>query len=56
MNRTRKASVSFLLGLLLLACAVPVLSACNTTAGMGQDLSAAGRGVSHGAENVKQGM
>jgi predicted small secreted protein len=56
MNRTRRASASFLLGLFLLACAAPVLSACNTTRGMGQDIGAPGRGISHGAENVHQKM
>jgi predicted small secreted protein len=56
MNRARKTSASFLLGLFLLACAAPVLSACNTTAGAGEDLSAAGRGITKGADQVKQGM
>jgi predicted small secreted protein len=56
MNRVRKTSASFLLGLFLLACAAPVLSACNTTAGAGEDLSAAGRGITKGADKVKQGM
>ncbi len=38
------------------AAAVPLLSACNTTAGAGQDVSAAGRAVTTGAEKVKNGL
>ena len=33
-----------------------LLGACNTTAGVGQDVSAAGRAVSNSAEKVKQGL
>ncbi len=44
------------LGLFVLASMAMTLSACNTTAGVGQDVSAAGRAVSNGAEKVKQGM
>ena len=32
------------------------LSACNTMAGIGEDISAAGRGVTRGAETTKQKM
>ena len=39
-----------LLGLLALA---PVLSACNTTAGAGQDISATGRAVTNTADKLK---
>ena len=41
---------------LVLATLAPVLSACNTTAGAGQDVSAAGRAVTRGANDVKQGL
>jgi entericidin B len=44
------------LALFVLASALATLSACNTTAGVGQDVSAAGRAVSNSAEKVKQGM
>jgi entericidin B len=37
------------LGLFVLASMAMTLSACNTTAGVGQDVSAAGRAVSNGA-------
>ena len=39
-----------------LAALAPILSACNTTAGAGQDVSAAGHAVSRGAEAVKSGL
>ena len=41
---------------LLMAAAVPMLAACNTTAGVGQDVSATGRAVTRGANDVKQGL
>ncbi|GAC1347272.1 MAG: hypothetical protein NVSMB18_31790 [Acetobacteraceae bacterium] len=41
---------------LLLAAAAPMLAACNTTAGAGQDVSAAGRAVTRSATEVKQGL
>ena len=41
---------------LLLATLAPMLAACNTTAGAGQDVSAAGRAVTRGANDVKQGL
>jgi entericidin B len=44
------------LALFVLAGALITLSACNTTAGVGQDVSAAGRAVSNSAEKVKQGL
>jgi predicted small secreted protein len=39
-----------ILALLALAGAVPLLSACYTTAGAGQDLQAAGRGLENSAD------
>lgn len=47
---------SLLLKLLLGAALLGVVSACNTIAGMGEDLSAAGRGITRGAETTKQKM
>ena len=46
----------FLALALLLATLAPMLAACNTTAGAGQDVSAAGRAVTRGANDVKQGL
>jgi predicted small secreted protein len=40
----------------LLLGTITLLGACNTTAGVGQDVSAAGRAVSNSAEKVKQGL
>jgi predicted small secreted protein len=40
----------------LLSGANVLLSACNTTAGVGQDVSAAGHAVTNTADKVKQGM
>lgn len=37
---------------LLLLVAAPILSACNTVHGVGEDVSAAGRGIAHTAERV----
>ena len=42
--------------LLIGAALVGVVSACNTVAGVGEDISAAGRGLSRGAEQTKQKM
>lgn len=42
--------------LLLLLAMAPLLSACNTTAGAGQDVSAAGRAVTRSADEVKKGL
>ena len=41
---------------LLLALAAPLLAACNTTAGAGQDVSATGRALTRGANDVKSGL
>jgi entericidin B len=45
--------LSTVLAFLLLFCAVPLLGACNTTAGAGQDLSATGHAVTNAAEKAK---
>jgi predicted small secreted protein len=44
-----------LLAVLVLGASMMV-SACNTTAGLGQDVSATGHAVTNGAEKVKSGM
>jgi predicted small secreted protein len=46
MNRT----LSIALTLLVLLTAAPLLGACHTTAGAGEDLSAAGHAVTNGAQ------
>ncbi|HEX3576639.1 MAG TPA: entericidin A/B family lipoprotein [Rhodopila sp.] len=38
------------LALVLLAAAAPMLSACYTTRGAGEDLKAAGNGIEHSAD------
>jgi predicted small secreted protein len=44
------------LNLKLLSGATALLNACNTTAGAGQDVSAAGHAVTNSAEKVKSGL
>jgi len=41
---------------LLLVLASPLLAACNTTAGAGEDVSATGRALTRGANDVKSGL
>ena len=53
--QTRRSARALLLALALAALA-PALSACNTTAGAGQDLSSAGRAVTNSADKVKNGL
>lgn len=53
MNRSAIRAVLVTLALASLA---PVLAACNTTAGAGQDVSAAGHAVTRGADDVKKGL
>jgi predicted small secreted protein len=40
------------LAVAVLVAAVPILSACNTVRGVGEDMSAASRGIAHTAEKV----
>lgn len=54
--QVRKGVASALLTLTVLAGAATLLSACNTTAGFGEDMSAAGRALSNSANTTKQGM
>jgi predicted small secreted protein len=42
--------------LLLGAALVGIVAACNTVAGVGEDVSAAGRGITRGADQTKQKM
>jgi len=50
------AMKSLLIKLLLGAALLGTISACNTVAGIGEDISAAGRGMTRGAEQTKQKM
>jgi entericidin B len=54
--RTHRSLVSALLSVILLAGASTVLGGCNTTAGLGEDVSATGHAVTNSAEKVKQGL
>ena len=45
-----------LLGLAVVIVAGMMLTGCNTTAGAGQDVSATGRAVTRGANDVKNGL
>lgn len=44
------------LAILTLIASAGLLSACNTTAGAGQDVSATGRAVTNGAQDVKRAL
>lgn len=41
---------------LLLVLAAPLLAACNTAAGAGEDIGATGRAITRGADGVKSGL
>lgn len=45
-----------LVAIILLFAAAPLLAACNTTAGAGQDVSATGAAITRGANDVKKGL
>jgi predicted small secreted protein len=49
----RKTLVMTFLSLLVLSGAASLLSACNTTAGFGKDMSGAGKAINQGAESSK---
>jgi predicted small secreted protein len=51
-----RSTIRAIIVTLVLATLAPVLSACNTTAGAGQDVSAAGRAVTNSADKVKSGL
>jgi predicted small secreted protein len=44
--------ISIVLTLLVLVGAAPLLSACNTTAGAGQDVSATGHAITNSARKL----
>jgi predicted small secreted protein len=52
----RRSLAIILFNLILLSGASVLLNACNTTAGAGKDVSAAGHAVTNSAEKVKSGM
>ena len=52
----RSSTIRAVIVTLALATLAPLLSACNTTAGAGQDVSAAGRAVTRSADDVKKGL
>jgi predicted small secreted protein len=52
----RKILTTLTLNILILASTCALLGACNTTAGIGQDVSATGRAVSTTADKVKSGL
>jgi predicted small secreted protein len=47
-------SLPIVLAALALTLSTLMLAACHTTAGIGQDVSAAGHAVTHGAESVEK--
>lgn len=49
----RKTLMMSFLGLLVLSGAASLLSACNTTAGFGKDMSSAGQAIDQSAESNK---
>jgi len=51
-----RATLTIVLLNLVLLSGATVLTGCNTTAGTGQDMSAAGHAVTNSAEKVKSGM
>ena len=52
-DRLRRGMAATLVTSFFLLGALVTLSACNTTAGAGQDVSAAGKAVTNSAETVK---
>ncbi len=48
-----KTSIQTIIGFLAVFAAVATLSACNTTAGAGKDVSAVGHAVTHEADKDK---
>jgi entericidin B len=46
-------NASITLALLLLIATAPLLGACNTTAGAGQDISATGHAITNSADKLK---
>jgi len=52
-DRFMSRKYTALLALAAMIAAMPLLSACNTTAGAGQDLRAAGKGIENSADRNK---
>ena len=50
------ATLRALLAILMIAAAAPLLSACNTVAGAGQDVSAGANAVTRSATDTKKNM
>jgi predicted small secreted protein len=55
-NCRRWSLLSALLTMFVVAGSMITLGGCNTTAGVGQDVSATGKAVTNSAEKVKQGL
>jgi predicted small secreted protein len=55
-NRSGLGFARVALALLCLVGASSLLTACNTTAGAGEDVSATGYAVTHTADKVKQAL
>jgi predicted small secreted protein len=56
-RRTMKRTATKLLAIVfLLGAGTVVLNACNTVAGVGEDVQAVGKGVTKGAEKTKSKM
>jgi predicted small secreted protein len=53
-HRKRHGLAVMFLAILMLAGTGPLLTACNTVAGAGEDVSAVGRTVTTGAEQTKR--
>jgi predicted small secreted protein len=49
-----RKNISIALTLLLLIGIAPLLGACNTTAGAGEDISAGGHALTHAADDSKR--
>jgi predicted small secreted protein len=54
--RIRPSLLGALLSMSVLAASATILGGCNTTAGLGQDVSATGKAVTNTADKVKQGL
>jgi len=52
----RKSLITMSLNFVFLFGATALLSACNTTAGVGKDVAAAGQAVTNSADKVKSGL
>jgi predicted small secreted protein len=55
-SHRRRSLFSALLSVFIVAGTMTVLGGCNTTAGLGQDVSATGKAVTNSADKVKQGL